>query len=452
MTLRIAVAILLTTWTALIAIGGGSYLATRHALLTDLDESIIARATALPRGATADGRAVSIPEDDRYLIRNGLGQTLARPTTAPAAVAPVVRSRSFSTLADGTRLRTITLEFNAASAAPTDATTITYSTSAERFDRLLDRLVIWLIAIGAAAGLVAAGAAVVLSRIALRPLLRTADAICEIDERKLDRRIEDQKLPAELAPMATRLNELLARLESAFAQRTRFLADASHELRTPVAALMTTIEVAIRRPRSTEEMGRILRTCLTDVRSLRHLVDRLMQQVRGETAALEEPAETFDLVELLNGCVDTLVRACEGKSLTVRRRLPTSLFVRTQRERVRGIVTNLLSNAFEYTPDGGTIDLQCTLGSELVITVADSGAGIPADLQPRLFTPFARGDQRRDTAAGHIGLGLSIVQAHCQALGGCCVLEKQILSGAAFGVHLPAKLAVTLPSPVEVPA
>src|SRR5947209_18975944 len=114
MTRRIAIAILLTTWTALIAIGVTVYVATRHVLLTDLDASIVARAASLPDalrvpGATAAENAASVPDGDRFLIRNAVGRTLARPATAAHGAAPVVMARAFGRLGDGSRVRTLTL-------------------------------------------------------------------------------------------------------------------------------------------------------------------------------------------------------------------------------------------------------------------------------------------------------------------------------------------------------
>jgi len=457
MTRRIAIAILVVTYSALMVIGVGIYLATRLTLLSDLDDSIVARATALPSGlgVAATGNSSGVPEGDRYIIRNAIGQTLARPTTSTAAFKPVIKSKAFTTLGDGTRLRTITLVLGADPTQPNSAssTTITYSTSVERFDRLLNQLVIWLATIGAAAGLCATGAAVVLSRLALRPLRQTAKVIGDIDERNLDRRIEVSALPPELAPMASRLNEMLTRLEGAFDQRTRFLADASHELRTPVAGLMTTIEVALRLPRDSGALREVLESCLTDVKLLRHLVDRLMQQVRSESAILAEANETFDLVALINQCIDAVDRSRQDKVLHIQRELPPTLVLHTQPNRIRGILTNLLSNALEYTPSRGIIEVRCSVSDEeLLITVLDSGPGIDRDFLPRLFTPFSRGDRRRAAEGGHLGLGLSIVQSHARALGGICTLESNPGNGAKFCIHLPTSLMVPIPEETAVVA
>jgi len=445
-TRRIAIAILLTTWSALIVIGVGIYLATRHTLLTDLDESILARAVLLSGSINGSEKsaAASVPDGDRYIIRNSVGRTLARPTGSAEATAPVVVNRAFTTLADGGRLRTIVLNITSASTTqPSSTTTITYSASADRFDRLLNQLLLSLISVGAIAGIGASAAAVMLSRITLRPLRKTAQLIGEIDERRLDRRIDVTELPMELGPMAERLNEMLARLEHAFDERKRFLADASHELRTPVAALMTTMEVALRRPRDVAEMHEILQTCLSDAKSLRHLVDRLMQQVRSESPVANEAPQRFDVVKLIDECIDSLIRAKGSKHIEMRRHLPPSLVLETGQGRLRSILSNLLSNAIEYTPAGGWVEVRCEVADEVMISVADSGPGISAELLPRLFEPFFRGNQQRSLAEGHLGLGLSIVQAHARGLGGRCEVTSGS-TGSTFKVVLPTELMVPM--------
>jgi len=244
--------------------------------------------------------------------------------------------------------------------------------------------------------------------------------------------------------MAVRLNEMLTRLDRSFETRRRFLADASHELRTPVAGLMTTIEVALRRPRTAAEFVELLNACLSDAKTLRHLVDRVMQQVRSESPSFGEPPQQFDANALLNECLDLVMRSKSEKTMEISTRLPTQLQLDTEKGRLRGIVVNLLSNAFEYTPAGGRIELKCEVSDDIVISVTDNGPGIPADLLPRLFDPFVRGDQQRSVSEGHLGLGLSIVQAHSRALGGECTIESTVGHGAVFTIRLPASLAVTV--------
>lgn len=440
MTRRIAIAILLTTWSALILIGVGIYASTRYTLLTDLDESIVSRAAGLSDALDGDGEAAPImPAGDRYVVRNSVGRTM-RPSTGKY-MQPVVVSRGFSVLADGGRVRTLTMNVPPASATqPAGATVITYSTSAARFDRLLNGLVFWLVAIGTLAGAIAAGVAVKVSRLSLRPLFKTADLIGDIDESKLDRRIATAELPQELRPMADRLNEMLSRLEQSFNGRKRFLADASHDLRTPVAALMTTLEVALRRPRDVPALQETLHACLTDARSLRNLVDRLMQQVRSESAASAEQPQRFVLSAVIDECIDSLLRSKNYSRVQVLRDLQPGLIIETELGRVRSIISNLLSNAFEYTSANGWVKVQCGAANEVMISVSDSGSGIPPHLLPRVFEPFFRGDRPRSAAEGHLGLGLSIVQAHVRALAGRCEVASPAGAGATFRVYLPASI------------
>jgi len=444
-TRRIAIAILLTTWSALILIGVGIYGTTRFTLLTDLDESIVSRAAGLSDALDGDGEVVpTTPSGDRYVVRNSVGRTIARPDHA-GYTPPVVISRAFSTLGDGHRVRTLTMNVTPrGTTQPAGATTITYSSSAERFDRLLNGLIFWLVVIGALAGAVAAAVAVKVSRVSLRPLLKTADLIGDIDEGKLDRRIPIAELPSELQPMAERLNEMLSRLEQSFNGRKRFLADASHDLRTPVAALMTTLEVALRRPRDVPALQETLQACLTDARSLRNLVDRLMQQVRSESASAVEQPQRFVLSAVIDECIDSQVRSKNGARVQVLRDLQPDLILETELGRVRSIISNLLSNAFEYTPADGWVKVACHATDEVCITVSDSGPGISPELLPRVFEPFFRGNQPRSAAEGHLGLGLSIVQAHVRALSGRCEVQSPAGAGATFRIHLPNSVLASM--------
>ena len=106
-------------------------------------------------------------------------------------------------------------------------------------------------------------------RAPVRPIVRTAEVIAGVDEKHLDQRLPAEKLPTELRPMAERINEMLARLERSFVQRKRFLADAAHELRTPVAALHTSLEVASLRPREPASLARTIQDCLGQTRFLK---------------------------------------------------------------------------------------------------------------------------------------------------------------------------------------
>jgi two-component system heavy metal sensor histidine kinase CusS len=492
MTRRITLAILLTVWAMLAAAGVAVYWSARPLLLADLDATLVEEAANLPELVPPrrhKGSPVALIGEDRYRIEDvATGRKVRPPAAGGEGVEPQVVAASSSVRADGLRLRTVTIrtlaqprpEADAATNAATNApgaadvqsarrtepreVLVTYTGSAEPFHRLMDRLAVTLAAVGLAGAAIAAAIAYRVSRAALRPLRRTADVIGTIDERRLDRRIRADELPAELVPMAGRLNEMLQRLEEAFAQRRQFLADASHELRTPVAALMMGLEVALARPRDAESYRRALRDALGDAAQLRRLVETLMEQVRSERFAHEEPTAAADVSALLDECVAVVGALAAPRGVTVRRRYPGGLRLTTQPNRLRSVMTNLLANAVEYNRPGGAVELVASASADggLDLDVRDTGPGIPEDLVPRLFEPFSRGDGARGgvpsppateggDGAGHLGIGLFLVRSHLDALGGTCTVDSLVGQGTTFRVHLPAADGGGVEAPLPTP-
>jgi signal transduction histidine kinase len=330
---------------------------------------------------------------------------------------------------------------------------IVFQGSAEGLFQTLQKLAWSLTLVGIAAGLVSALVALWVSRRALRPLHATADVIGTIDSSNLHRRIEVAQLPPELVPMATRLNEMLERIERDYAHRQQFLADASHELRTPVAALVTTAEVTLRHPRDAQAYRRALESCLTDARLLRRLVERLMEQCRADTLTHDEKPQELELVPLLDECADQAAVIAGERRVSVERSLPERLWLTAQPLRLRSVVTNLLSNAVEYNRPGGTVELVAdVVGESLRIIVRDTGPGIEPGHIPHLFEPFYRADKVRSHEAGHLGLGLSLVQSHVKAMGGEIKVESVPGKGTTFEVFIPLGDRPWGLSPVQTPA
>ncbi len=443
MTRRIATAILLTVWVMLIAGGLIAYFTTRSILLTALDASLTSRALSLvaqTRPPTTEPSLVYLG-GDRYVVKNQIAQTLARPAIPNPQLQPQLLSAHFSD-ADGKRLRTVLVRYFVVplNGGSPQALTIPYADSAEEFHSLLRRLAWTLVGFGAVAGIFAAGVAVRVSRAALKPLSRTAQQISAIDEQKLGDRIDVAALPPELHPMAERLNDMLARLEQAFALRTRFLADASHELRTPVAALTTTLDVALNRPRDADTYRRTLESCRADAAQLRRLVERLMEQVRSQNLSHDEPPQDIDVARLVQECADNVAPLAAVKGIELIRQMPERLPYRAFPGRLRSVVMNLLSNAVEYNRPAGRVEvrLEANNGDGLQLSVSNTGDGIAPEHLPHLFEPFYRVDKARGHDAGHLGLGLSLVQAHVRAMDGLCRVESEPGVGTTFYLHLPA--------------
>ncbi len=312
-----------------------------------------------------------------------------------------------------------------------------YSRPAEAFDRLIAYLIAVLSSVGTFCALATGWVALKVSRAALRPITKTADVISAIDEQNLSRRIESHQLPVELVPMTNRLNEMLERLERVFTQRKQFLADAAHELRTPTAALLTTLEVALRRPRDQKALHESMESALTDARLLRRLVDKLMEHARSdhiERSRIEE----VDVAALLQDCIRTVEPMAKEKHITITREFTEDLCVLTQRDRVQSIVLNLLTNAIEYNRESGEVELRAELGErDLEITVRDTGPGIPANHLPHIFEPFYRADRQKLGGSEHLGLGLFLVRSHVQALRGKCRIENTSDAGTEIVVSIP---------------
>jgi len=445
MTRRIALTILLTVWAALVAAGLVAWLTTRSLLLAELDTSIRERALVLPELGGAAGHASYFPED-RFVLKDALDKTIARPPTAAAGrPQPRVLAADFVTLADGRRYRSLTFRFPTSNLG--EPATLVYRAPADRYDRVLARLAAALVGFGVAAGAAAAALAARLSRLALQPLRRTTDVIGSIDEANLGRRIDAPALPGELLPIAARLNEMLDRLQQAFEQRRRFLADASHELRTPVAAMVTTLEVALRRPREPQELIDTLRACLTEARHMRRLVQVLLAQVRGDPAGRGEPPQPIGLAVLLGECADVADVVASERGVLVRREFEPEVHVLAPAGRLRSVVMNLMGNAIEHNRRGGTVRVSCRAdNSSAELTVRDDGPGIPPEHLPHIFEPFYRASASRDGDGEHLGLGLFLVDSHVKAMGGRCRVESQPGAGAAFTVTLPlARIAAAAP-------
>jgi len=419
MTRRIALSILLTVWAAILIAGVTSWLTARKALLDQFDQAIKDHAT-------------SLNSLDRYAVKDVRGRTVDGGIAGRfAGPAPTIIERTFVELPEGT-YRRLVLQ------VPGQALPVSVSVPADQYVHSLRWLGGALAISGVLAGAVAAIVAAWVARLALRPLSHTAEVVGAIDQSKLDRRIDAAALPEELRPMAGRLNELLGRLQHAFEERRRFLADASHELRTPVAAMITTMEVALRRPRPAAELTETLETCLSEARHMRQLVQALLRQIRAEAASGDEEAQDLDAAQMLRECADLADSLALQKQIHIVRSVNGAIPVRAEPGRLRSVVLNLMSNAIEYNHPGGMVEVSAHADeASAEIVVRDDGPGIAPEHLPHLFEPFYRATAKQESD-GHLGLGLFLVDSHVKAMGGECRVESRLGAGTTFRIRLPS--------------
>jgi heavy metal sensor kinase len=283
-----------------------------------------------------------------------------------------------------------------------------------------------------------------LARKSLEPVLVMSEQALRIGAENLDQRLTVANPHDELGKLASAFNDLLSRLSSAFGVQRQFMADASHELRTPLSVLRTTASVTLGRPSRNEEDYRVALTIVDEQsRRLTHIVEDMFRLARADAGQLKLQKHSFFLDDLLMEAARAarILGASRGITLVLPE-LPESP-CEGDEDLLRQLISNLLDNAVKYTPPGGrvVVDLENREGA-YVLSVSDTGSGIPPEAQARIFERFFRVDKPRSrtgepsTGAG-AGLGLAIAQSIAKAHGGSLSLERSDPGGSTFIAVLP---------------
>jgi heavy metal sensor kinase len=282
-----------------------------------------------------------------------------------------------------------------------------------------------------------------LARQSLAPVAAMASQARAIGAANLHDRLAVKNNRDELGQLALSFNQLLERLEASFEQQRRFVADASHELRTPVAILRGEAEVTLARDdRSPAEYRETLAILRDESQRLAHIVEDLFTLTRADAGQYPLNFREAYLDEL---AAQALVRArslAAAKNITLKSNLEPDLPIAADEALLGRMLLNLLDNAIKYSPPNTTVELTCTREADrYLIRVADQGQGIAADLQARIFERFFRADKSRarvETETGGAGLGLSIARWIAQAHHGRLELTRSDGTGSLFTVALPA--------------
>lgn len=295
-------------------------------------------------------------------------------------------------------------------------------------------LVLGALALLAVAG--AAGGGWLLAGQALRPVVRITQQAEGIEAGSLDRRITAHARTAEFQGLVSVLNRMLNRLEAAFESQRRFIADASHELRSPIAAARGHLEVARRRERSRGEYEEAIDTALSEVKRLQSLAQDLLTLARRDAGVLRPQMRRTELSALIRQVAQEHETAARAKQIDIRVRAPAELWTFADPALLGRVVRNLVENAIRYTPSGREVVVGAgTDGGRAWLEVADTGPGIAAEALPHVFERFYRGDPARDRSGG-AGLGLAIAQAIAHAHGTTITARNLAEGGAAFRLEL----------------
>lgn len=275
----------------------------------------------------------------------------------------------------------------------------------------------------------------------LFPLKRLSFAVSQITPKDLHLPIDPHTLPSEVNPVAVRLSQALTQLQAAFDREKRATADISHELRTPIAALMTTIEVACRKTRTPEQYQQTLEDCRGIAKQMNLLVERLLTLAWLDAGADEVRSEKVEVGELVGGVAAVGKPLAEAHGLSFRVNVPGPIMIQTDPDKVREVVMNLIHNAIEYNRPGGEVEVTAKPTVRgVVLEVRDTGIGMPPEIQDRIFERFFRADPSRHATGVHAGLGLAIVKEYVDRLGGRLTVESAVGRGSRFRIELPNAL------------
>jgi signal transduction histidine kinase len=344
---------------------------------------------------------------DEYLLfsdRSGsLGdRKLPRPSTF--TVAPQIWN---FTLATGEKLRGIAQQF-AGNGSPDFALNVVVARNRESLDRSIQLL------LGATGlvGLLFIPLSFLIVRLAvgrgLQPLRGFAERTAAFGIDSLHERFQTAGVPEELVPISRRLNELMDRLAAGIERERRLNQDLAHELRTPVAELKTMAEVALAWPNRIQ--GEQYREVLGAAEQMQSIINSMLLLARWDRS-FERPAmEWVDVAGAVKSCWQPYASAADAKRLLVQESVPPGTGLQTNPELFRIILTNLLSNAVEYSPEGGTLAIEIrSEGDPFILTVANSTNNLEEKDIPHLFERFWRRDSARRT--GHAGLGLPLAKS-----------------------------------------
>jgi len=277
----------------------------------------------------------------------------------------------------------------------------------------------------------------------LRPLNRLAEQAASISTRNWDLpQVAAGDRPEELVPLTNAMQTMLDGLRESFTQQREFLANAAHELKTPIAILKSTMQSLLQRPRSSEEYKTGLEESLEDVARLEKLVHWMLRLARAEQWAAGGLRRDLDRVEIAESCERALNRVrglAKDRNIQFSLTGDPELSVYADPDDLELIWVNLLENAIRYSPDNSEIEVTVEVASDerARVRITDHGLGIPEAELHHIFERFHRGDPSRARDTGGFGLGLAITKALVDAYGGGIHATSEVSKGTCMIVELP---------------
>jgi signal transduction histidine kinase len=277
---------------------------------------------------------------------------------------------------------------------------------------------------------------------ATRPIAQIIATTAHLQPSAMNERLPIRGTGDEIDQLSQTINGMLDRLASYINQNRDFVANAAHELRSPLAAIRSSVEVGLNKSREPEEYASILTDVMEEIGRLAGLVNRLLVLAEGDAGRLAGKDQTTRLDKIVRESVDMFDAVAELKGVRLTSGATAAALVRGDETYLRQVVRNLIDNAIKYNKNPGEVVVYLRVDKDkkqAVLTVQDTGIGIDSDVLPRIFERFYRADKsrtRENERAGY-GLGLSICQSVVQALQGEIAVESHAGLGTTFTVRLP---------------
>jgi heavy metal sensor kinase len=301
----------------------------------------------------------------------------------------------------------------------------------------LHQLSVWLAVLGGGILMLGLTGGWWLTTRAIQPIAEISAAATRIAEGDLSHRINSAETASELGQLASVLNSTFARLEAAFARQQQFTADASHELRTPVAIVLSQTQATLARERSPVEYRETLQACERAAQRMRALTESLLTLARFDAGHEPTLRERVDLGRLVKDSLDLFNPLAKERRIAVHSDL-TSVECLGDPQQLTQVVANLITNALVHNRCDGEVRVTVRGDSAwAILTVADKGPGISSEDLPRIFERFYRGDKSRTAATGGTGLGLAIGKAIVERHRGTLEVASVPGAGCTFTVRLP---------------
>ena len=306
----------------------------------------------------------------------------------------------------------------------------------------VDRLTRILAPVGLLILLLAPLGGLLLAKQAIEPLQRLIKTTERLRPSHLDERLELRGVGDELDQLAGKINTFLDQIADHLQKNREFVANAAHDLRSPLAAIQSSVEVTLEKSRSVNEYEELLYQITDEVHHLGQLVNQLLQLAETEATETEIPLEPVPLAEIVIKTVEMFEPVAEESGVRLSFEPAKEIVVMGQPRQLRQVLTNLVDNAIKFTEKGGRVTIGLDFDSKHeygLMTVSDTGIGIPPEAVDRVFDRFYQVEKSRQRFGGKRGngLGLSICQSIVQSNGGTIAVASQLGKGTTFSVSLP---------------